>query len=162
MTQPISVYARRDAEADYQEHKQKNCIPRGIKAFRQHVEQRVARFLQEGHVFYRTYDPPVRLTREQVADSYDHMYVATYNELRRQDMPLTPRMRATLALWQRKAGTGYKFLKEVIQDEDEPERRKHRNATLKLIQAGLLEVEAAGKGCVLDEGRWKYRVRSEK
>jgi len=85
MTERISAYAERDASADYQEHKKRNCVPRSTRAFRRHVESRVARFLQEGHVFYRSYDPPIRLSQKQVADSYDTLYVATYNELCRAD-----------------------------------------------------------------------------
>jgi hypothetical protein len=79
LTQPISAYAQHDATVDYREQKQKNSIPKSTKAFRQHVEQRVAQFLQEVH------DYP--LSKEQVADTYDHMYVATYNELRRTETP---------------------------------------------------------------------------
>jgi hypothetical protein len=85
MTQPISVYARRDAEADYRNHKQQNQVPRSTRAFRRYVEQRVVRFLQEGHVFYRSVSPPIKMTSAQVAASYDTLYVATYNELQRAD-----------------------------------------------------------------------------
>jgi hypothetical protein len=60
MRQTISFFAQRDATADYQAHKQRNCVPRSTKAFRRHVESRVARFLQEGRVFFRSYDPPMR------------------------------------------------------------------------------------------------------
>ena len=80
-----SSYAQRDATADYRAHKQQNCVPRSTKAFRQHVESCVARFLREGHVFFRSVHPPIRLIQEQVASSYDTLYVATYNELRRAD-----------------------------------------------------------------------------
>ena len=85
MRQTISFYARRDATADYRTHKQQNQVPRSTKAFRRHVESRVARFLQEGHVFFRSFNPPIRLSQKQVADSYDTSYVAIYNELQRTD-----------------------------------------------------------------------------
>lgn len=66
------------------------------------------------------------------------------------------------SLWQRKAGAEYMLLREVILDEDESERSKLWRSTLKLIQAGFLEVEEAGKGRALNEGRWKDRIRRER
>jgi hypothetical protein len=106
MKQTISFYAQRDATADYRAHKQQNCVPRSTKAFRQHVESRVVRFLQEGHVFYRRYDPPIRLTQKQVADSYDTWYVATYNELQQADK-VKPGDKVNWWIQQHRGGYGY-------------------------------------------------------
>ena len=74
MTERISVYAERDAKTDYQEHRRTNSTPKSTKAFRQYVEQRVARFVQEKGQDYR-------LSPTSLASSYDHLYVATYNDL---------------------------------------------------------------------------------
>jgi hypothetical protein len=78
MTERISAYAERDARADYQEHRRTNSVPKSTKAFRQHVERRVARFVREKGQEYQ-------LSPASLASSYDHMYVTTYNELQRTD-----------------------------------------------------------------------------